>query len=156
MVPRRGDQHLAQANATEAQNVNLYSGALRPLAEPTLTHAFLSPTDEGWKEDNPPEIEPQDPPPPDDSESCIIVAILVQPVSVQVAPGNPATFTVVVDSPVTGPVLYQWYEDGKVIPGAIYPALTIPDAEDAYGHTYFVYITNPCGQQISDTVHTYE
>jgi hypothetical protein len=45
MVPRRGEQHLDQINATDAENTLLYSGELRPLHRPALVHRFPKPGD---------------------------------------------------------------------------------------------------------------
>ncbi len=102
MVPRIGEQHLSaqrriaetgyfpgrgQAkdreimswpHATEAENCHLFSGELRPLKQPQLTHTFCRPDEECWRAPIP--VDPSIPPPepPEPPPGCVPVVITQQ------------------------------------------------------------------------------
>ena len=67
-----------------------------------------------------------------------------QPASVTVTVGQTATFSVSASG--TGPLTYQWYQNGTAIPGATASTYTIPDAGMSQsGSTYTVVVSNGQG-----------
>lgn len=72
--------------------------------------------------------------------------IAVQPQSQQVLVGNPVTFTVVAEGQH---LTYQWQHDGRDVPGATGPSLTIPAVQPADAGDYRVVVRNPGGEQRS-------
>ena len=70
--------------------------------------------------------------------------ITIQPVSQSVAAGATATFTV--NESGTGPITYQWLENGVAIPGAASAVFTTPVLAAAdNGEQYSVAVSNPGG-----------
>lgn len=171
MIPRLGEQHLnvedrlgktgffatsgnqpasgvvmSNPQATEAENCNLYSGELRPLTKPALSHQFCRPGEPCWFVPIVPEQPPVIPPEP---PGCIPVVITQQP-GVPLAPiGTPATFTVGVNPDATTPVFYQWYEGNVIIPGAVSEVLTVDVTQENAYNAYAVEVSNPCGYEVS-------
>lgn len=75
-------------------------------------------------------------------------SITTQPQSLAVTAGQPATFTVA--SGGTGPLSYQWYQNGTPIPGATSATLLIPATGVAQsGLDYTVTVTNALGNATS-------
>lgn len=149
MIPRRGEQHLPAPHATEAENVNLYSGELRPLKKPARAHEFCRPEDECWNTplvDDPsfPPTLPECPPGGEKPE------ITQEPESVNSIPGGTVTLTVVAEG--TEPLIYQWFEDGIAIPSAVNPTYeyTAGQADDIRYFSVAVY--GPCGEALSNVV----
>jgi hypothetical protein len=71
-----------------------------------------------------------------------------QPVSVTVAPGQPASFSVTaVGAP---PLSYQWYHNGNAMPGFTIQELDLGPAGPADAGTYTVEVSNPHGFVTSD------
>ena len=68
--------------------------------------------------------------------------IVTQPVSVSVAPGGTATFSV----QASGASNYQWYKDGVAIVGATGPTLTILNAQASDIAAYTVVVSNNAGK----------
>ena len=73
--------------------------------------------------------------------------ITTQPQSLSVAPGNPATFTVVASG--TSPLVYQWRFNSNNIAGATNSTYTIPSAVGTNQGFYMVVITNGLGSATS-------
>ncbi len=154
MVPRRGEQHLPRSlHATEAENCNLYSGELRPLKKPSLSHQFCRPDEECWRSPLPddPSVPPPEPPP--EPPLCVPVTITGQtpdPANIPgYSEGDPAIFTVSVNADATAPVQYQWYKNGVAIPGAVDSAYAFTITIDDSYSEYTVSVQNPCGLAVS-------
>jgi plastocyanin len=77
----------------------------------------------------------------------IAPVITTQPGSQRVAVGDNVTFTVAVSG--TAPLGYQWKKDGKNIPGANSPTLTLTAVTSASGGSYTVVISNSAGSVTS-------
>ncbi len=71
------------------------------------------------------------------------VTITVQPVSQTLAPGN--TLALTVSATGNPSPIYQWRLNGVNIPGAVFPALTITNAQPADGGSYSVVVANSLG-----------
>ena len=153
MVPRRGEQHLPRSlHATEAENCNLYSGELRPLKKPSLSHQFCRPDEDCWRSPLPddPSVPPPEPPP--EPPLCVPVAIESTSPAYDlgdIAFGTQLLFTVTVNADATTPLQYQWYQNGIAIPGAVDSVYQHTVAvEDAYTN-FTVSVQNPCGLEVS-------
>ncbi len=75
--------------------------------------------------------------------------ITTQPVSLSIAAGNDATFSVLAKGTV--PLSYQWYYDGAPIGGATNSAYTVFEATAARTGSYDVVVTNALGSATSST-----
>lgn len=173
MIPRLGEQHLSKQkkiaetglfggrgekpnellsdpSATDAQNANLYSGELRPLAKPARSHGFARPGDPDFNEPliGDPSWPPDLPPPP---PVCIPVVIETDPVNQAGVPGDNVAFTVLVNADVTVPVRYQWFQDNIIMSGEISPVLNVLVTDNNINSRYNVAVYNPCGDDISLT-----
>lgn len=149
MIPRRGEQHLPAPHATEAENVNLYSGELRPLKKPARAHEFCRPEDECWNTPlvDDPSFPPTLPECPPGGEPPVVTQ---EPESINSIPGGTVTLTVAAEG--TEPLIYQWFEDGIAIPSAVNPTYeyTAGQADDIRYFSVAVY--GPCGEALSNVV----
>lgn len=76
--------------------------------------------------------------------------VITGPFNESVFVGNTATFSVSVVSVL--PVTYQWFRDGVLIPGAIGPSYSVPNAQlTDSGSNFFVRVSNAAGSPISNT-----
>jgi len=75
--------------------------------------------------------------------------ITVQPLSQTMALGSTVSFSV--QAVGSGPLYYQWYHDGNIIPGAISATLQIGSAQSSDGGNYYVAISNNSGLSTSAT-----
>lgn len=76
-------------------------------------------------------------------------AIVVQPASVSVAPGQVANFSVTATG--TGPLSYQWYKNGVAIPGATSSTYTTPATSAGdNGAVFTVTVSNAAGSGTSN------
>ncbi len=73
--------------------------------------------------------------------------ITAQPQSARVASGASVTFAVTASG--SGPLSYQWYNDGQAIPGATKAFYTIPQVDDTDAGSYDVVVTNSIGHVTS-------
>ena len=125
LTPRTGEQLLDPGHAVGATNVDLDSGALRPLITPHLENIFPRAGDPGFLAPKP--VDPSDPIPevPVPPE-CIPVVITSGPGD-QLFPSVPETitFTVTTNVDATGPVVVRWYIDDVLVPGETEKTLTI-------------------------------
>jgi len=75
-------------------------------------------------------------------------AITAQPVSLVLALGKPASFTV--ETTGSGPMRYQWRRNGLDLPGATFPGYTTPPTTlSDQGATYSVMVSNGFGSVVS-------
>jgi hypothetical protein len=73
--------------------------------------------------------------------------ITVPPASAQVTIGSPAHFTVIASS--SGPLSYQWYFDGALIPGATTSSFMIASAQQTDAGNYAVQVSGLAGSVTS-------
>jgi Immunoglobulin I-set domain len=79
---------------------------------------------------------------------AIAPAITTQPVSQTVTPGQPATFVVAATG--TGPLTYQWFENGAPISGATSSTFTTPaTTTNDNGEVFTVVVSNAAGSATS-------
>lgn len=76
--------------------------------------------------------------------------ITMQPENVNVAQGAQVAFAVAATG--TAPLIYQWYFDGVVIPGATGSTLSILNAQEPNVGTYYCVVSNAFGSVQSGTV----
>lgn len=70
--------------------------------------------------------------------------ILAQPAPLQtVNPGGTVTLSVAADG--TPPLMYQWYLNGNIVPGATGPTLTITNFQPGMAGVYRCVVSNPAG-----------
>lgn len=155
MAPRRGEQHLPAPHATEAENVNLYSGELRPLKKPALAHKFCRPSDECWNAPltDDPSYPPTLPPGPGDPGGgggpCIQIEILDSTKVVLAEIGGEANFFVTINDDASSPVLYQWFENNELMPGETSSTMTITVTVENSESSFTAKIENPCGVAVT-------
>jgi hypothetical protein len=77
------------------------------------------------------------------TEAVVAPQFTSQPVSVTVAVGGAASFSALVSG--SGPLTYQWFKDGSVLPGATSSTLTLPVVTEASAGSYRLVATNPAG-----------
>lgn len=77
-------------------------------------------------------------------------AVTLQPVDTLVFKNQPLTLTAEVAS--TGPVNWQWFKDGKRVPGARSATLTIPQANAQDAGRYFARVRSSAGHVTTETV----
>lgn len=77
-------------------------------------------------------------------------AIDVEPMGADICSGDPLELSVVASG--DGPLTYQWFRDGAMIPGATGATYSVPSASTADAGNYFVIVTNDCGSATSSTV----
>lgn len=82
---------------------------------------------------------------------CIPVFITNQPEAPEapVDAFTEVTFTVVNNTDATGPVTYQWYQEGSPLVGETSATLTFTAQESDGNTTFQVVILNPCGEATS-------
>lgn len=76
--------------------------------------------------------------------------VTLQPVDTLVFKNQPLTLTAEVAS--TGPVNWQWFKDGKRVPGARSATLTIPQASAEDAGRYFARVRSSAGNVTTETV----
>jgi sugar lactone lactonase YvrE len=79
--------------------------------------------------------------------SAVAPTISVQPAGQSVNEGSVATFSVGVTG--TPPLLFQWYFDGGLIPGATGPSFSVANVQQSNVGTYSVSVTNAEGSATS-------
>lgn len=156
MIPRRGEQHLPVPHATEAENCNLYSGELRPLRQPSLTHQFCRPEEECFRSPLPPDPSIPPPEPPIEPPQCVPVQILSQSPALSLGDvfvDTEFTLSVTVNTDATEPVEYQWFKNGIAIPSAVDQTYTFTATEADSFAFWTVFVQNPCGEELSEPWH---
>jgi hypothetical protein len=74
--------------------------------------------------------------------------ITLQPVSQRAVIGAAVTFRVAATGP--GPLAYQWFRDGVVVPGGIAPTLILNDVQLIHAGQYTVRVSNASGVIVSE------
>ncbi len=80
------------------------------------------------------------------------VTIVTQPTSQIASVGGLATFSVAIAAGATQPVSYQWQFEGKDVPGATGPSLSLDNLQFANAGDYWVLVSNPAGGVYSSVV----
>jgi hypothetical protein len=82
-------------------------------------------------------------------QDAALPAITCQPVNTTVATGGTATLSVAADG---YPLLYQWFFNGNIIPGATGPTLTLRNTSATNAGLYTVVVSNGFGSSASQSV----
>lgn len=75
--------------------------------------------------------------------------VFVQPRSIRAPAGSGARFSVIASG--SAPLSYQWFFEGRPLPGEVASSLSIPSVEPSRAGTYAVLVENPCGREASST-----
>lgn len=145
MQPRSESLAPRNVNATEAANVNLYSGELRPLTKPARAHEFARPGDDDfyaptWDDPSYPPDSPETP-----GKECIPPNITDPPVFVDYELGQQAAYSVITEG--STPLQYQWFLDGILVPSEVGPAFTFLVTEENIHSRVMVGVGNACGNE---------
>lgn len=83
---------------------------------------------------------------------AVAPGIQTHPANATLVPGNGASFTVVPSPASTGPLTYQWFQEGQPIPGATSPTLnTVPLTLQEEGATFGCWVMGPGGKVFSNS-----